>query len=133
MSWGHAVSRDLLHWEQKDDVLFPDETGTMFSGSGIVNDRKMLGLPEDAVIFFYTAAGNNNTWSAGKQFTQRIAYSTDGGDTLHKIDKGVLPTVFTSGESLMDINFRPTVCVMRHTLIRWLMRRRLTAIQENCV
>ena len=41
MSWGHAVSRDLLHWEQKDDVLFPDETGTMFSESGIVNDRKM--------------------------------------------------------------------------------------------
>ena len=77
MSWGHAVSRDLLHWEQKDDVLFPDETGTMFSESGIVNDRKMLGLPEDAVIFFYTADGNNNKWSAGKQFTQRIAYSTD--------------------------------------------------------
>ena len=41
MSWGHAVSRDLLHWEQKDDVLFPDETGTMFSGSGIVNDRML--------------------------------------------------------------------------------------------
>ena len=51
MSWGHAVSRDLLHWEQKDDVLFPDETGTMFSGSGIVNDRKMLGLPEIAEKF----------------------------------------------------------------------------------
>ena len=46
----------------------------MFSGSGIVNDRKMLGLPEDAVVFFYTATGNNNKWSAGKQFTQRIAY-----------------------------------------------------------
>lgn len=93
MSWGHAVSKDLLHWEQKDEVLFPDETGTMFSGSGIINDQKMLGLPEDALVFFYTAAGNNNKWSAGKQFTQRIAYSTDGGETLHKIDKGVLEAV----------------------------------------
>lgn len=93
MSWGHAVSKDLLHWEQKDDVLFPDETGTMFSGSSIVNDHKMLGLPEDALVFFYTAAGNNNKWSAGKQFTQRVAYSTDGGETLHKLNKGVLPAV----------------------------------------
>lgn len=57
----------------------------MFSGSGIVNDHKMLGLPEDALVFFYTTAGNNNKWSAGKQFTQRIAYSTDGGETLHNI------------------------------------------------
>lgn len=64
MSWGHAVSRDLLHWEQKDDVLFPDETGTMFSESGIVNDRKMLGLPEDAVIFFYTAYINKMAYAA---------------------------------------------------------------------
>ncbi len=32
MSWGHAVSEDLLHWKQKEDVLFPDEDGTMFSG-----------------------------------------------------------------------------------------------------
>ena len=29
------------------------------------------------MVFFYTATGNNNKWSAGKQFTQRIAYSTD--------------------------------------------------------
>ena len=93
MSWGHAVSKDLLHWEQKDEVLFPDETGTMFSGSGIVNDHEMLGLPKDALIFFYTAAGNNNKWSTGKQFTQRVAYSTDGGETLHKLDKGVLEAV----------------------------------------
>lgn len=56
----------------------------MFSGSGIVNDHKMLGLLEDALVFFYTTAGDNNKWSAGKQFTQRIAYSTDGGETLHK-------------------------------------------------
>lgn len=34
MSWGHAVSKDLIHWEQKDSVLFPDENGMMFSGCG---------------------------------------------------------------------------------------------------
>ena len=35
MSWGHAVSTDLLHWEQKDSVLFPDEHGMMFSGCAV--------------------------------------------------------------------------------------------------
>lgn len=93
MSWGHAVSRDLLHWTQQDTVLFPDEQGTMYSGSGIVNSRKLLGLPEDALIFFYTAAGNNNHWSRGKDFTQRVAYSLDGGRTLIKTDAGVVDSI----------------------------------------
>lgn len=93
MCWGHAVSRDLLHWEQKDTVLFPDENGTMFSGSGIINERNMLGLPEHALVFFYTAAGGANAWSKGKEYTQRIAYSVDGGETLIKTEIGVLPTV----------------------------------------
>lgn len=93
MSWGHAISSDLLHWIQQDTVLFPDEQGTIFSGSGIVNDRNLLGLPEDSLIFFYTAAGGKNLWSQGKEFTQRIAYSLDGGQTLVKDDRGMVDTI----------------------------------------
>ena len=92
MSWGHAVSKDLLHWEQKDIVMLPDEDGDMFSGSAIVNDRKMLGLSEDALVFFYTAA-EVKEWSKGKQYTQKIAYSTDGGESLVKIKKPCVPTI----------------------------------------
>ena len=55
MSWGHATSTDLLHWQQQDTVLFPDESGTMFSGCAISNERSLLGLPSDALLFFYTA------------------------------------------------------------------------------
>lgn len=93
MSWGHAVSRDLLHWSWQDAVLFPDEHGTMFSGSGIVNKKGLLGLPEEALLFFYTAAGNNNLWSQGKDFTQRLAYSLDGGKTLWKTDMGAVDSI----------------------------------------
>ncbi|MCD7765055.1 MAG: glycoside hydrolase family 32 protein [Lachnospiraceae bacterium] len=63
MSWGHAESTDLLHFRQADTVLLPDENGPAFSGSGLVNERGLLGLPKDALVFFYTAAGGLNPWS----------------------------------------------------------------------
>ena len=93
MSWGHAVSTDLLHWKQQDTVLFPDESGTMFSGCAIINERELLGLPKDALLFFYTAAGGANEWSKGLAFTQKIAYSLDGGKTLVKMPEPCLPTI----------------------------------------
>lgn len=93
MTWGHAVSRDLLHWNQEDSVLFPDESGVMFSGCGLTNERELLGLPRDALLFFYTAAGGGNEWSKDLEFTQRIAYSLDGGSTLVKCKSPCLPTL----------------------------------------
>lgn len=93
MSWGHAVSRDLLHWKQEDTVMFPDESGTIYSGCAILNEREMLGLPRDALLFFYTAAGGANQWSRKLEFTQKIAYSLDGGKTLVKRSEPCLATV----------------------------------------
>ena len=108
MSWGHAVTKDLLRFQYREPALFPDEYGTAFSGCGIVNEKGMLGLQKDALLFYYTAAGDANEWSKGRKFTQRIAYSTDGGETLKKSDReavGVIekdsrdPKVFWHEES----------------------------------
>lgn len=87
MHWGHAVSPDLLHWEERPDALFPDELGTMFSGSAIVDHRNVSGLKQgaaDPILLFYTAAGGTSLLSAGQPFTQCLAYSVDGGDTFVK-------------------------------------------------
>ncbi len=87
MHWGHAVSGDLIHWEEKDIALFPDETGTMFSGSAIVDKKNVSGLQRGEyppILLFYTAAGNNSDLSRGASFTQCLAYSTDGGETFEK-------------------------------------------------
>ncbi len=80
MHWGHATSSDLLHWTQQEIALFPDDMGTMFSGSAIVDKENRAGFKtasgEDPILLFYTAAG--------EPFTQCLAYSTDGGKSFTK-------------------------------------------------
>lgn len=90
MSWGHAVSKDLLHWEQQEEALWPDEDGTIFTGSALINQQGLFGLSDEAQLYIYTSAGNSSKWSAGKKFVQKLAWSTDGGCTLNKVPGYIL-------------------------------------------
>ncbi|NQU51362.1 MAG: glycoside hydrolase family 32 protein [Bacteroidetes bacterium] len=78
MHWGHAVSKDLLHWEELPVALFPDEFGTMFSGSAVIDKNNTAGWGKNTMVAFYTAAG--------KKMTQNVAYSTDRGRTFRKYE-----------------------------------------------
>ncbi len=86
MHWGHAVSRDLFHWTQLDPALFPDDTGTMYSGSAIEDKNNVSGLGKNAMLLYYTAAGDRNRISKNKTRTQCLAYSNDGGVTFTKYE-----------------------------------------------
>jgi levanase/fructan beta-fructosidase len=80
MHWGHAVSKDLIHWEELNDALFPDNLGTMFSGSAVIDYGNTAGYNQGetpAMIAAYTAA------CPDKQ-TQCIAYSLDKGRSFTK-------------------------------------------------
>ncbi len=93
MHWGYAVSDDLMHWREQEMVLYPDQMGTIFSGSAIIDTDNVTGLREnenDVILLFYTAAGSTSKTSEGKPFTQSLAYSTDGGKTFQKYAKNPL-------------------------------------------
>ncbi|MDX8045296.1 glycoside hydrolase family 32 protein [Gracilibacillus sp. S3-1-1] len=79
MHWGHAVSSDLFHWEELDIALAPDELGTIFSGSAVVDKDNTSGLFEEGsggLVAIFTHDGQSQQ--------QSIAYSSDKGRTWKK-------------------------------------------------
>ena len=71
--WGHAVSKDLVHWQHKPLALYPSvEQGEVhcFSGCCVVSDA---GVP----TIFYTSIGDGerNATTGAEQWS---AYSLDG-------------------------------------------------------
>ncbi len=85
MTWGHAVSTDLIHWKQLANAIKPDELGTIFSGSAVVDWNNTSGLQtgkENVLVAFYTSAGEFAP--VEKPYTQSIAYSNDRGRTWVK-------------------------------------------------
>lgn len=90
MTWGHAVSRDLVHWQELPDAIHPDELGTIFSGSAVVDQSNTAGYQTDGqkvIVCIYTSAGGTNRMSRGRPFTQSIAFSRDRGRTWIKYPK----------------------------------------------
>ena len=82
MHWGHAVSKDLIHWEELPCALFPDELGGMFSGSAVIDYDNTAGFNKKntpAMFAIYTAA-------APDRQTQCVAYSHDNGRTFTKYE-----------------------------------------------
>lgn len=96
MHWGHAISRDMVHWEHLPVALYPDENGWIFSGSAVVDWQNTSGLGQNGqppliAIFTYH---NDVLVKAGREDyqTQGIAYSNDRGRTWTKyLANPVLP------------------------------------------
>jgi len=83
-SWGHAVSTDLVHWQQADNALEPDDYGWIWSGSAVVDTHNTTGFragDEDPIVAIYTTGGFGEP---GNPCVQCIAYSNDGGRTFTK-------------------------------------------------
>lgn len=113
MSWGHAVSTDLIRWKHLPDVLHRDGFGDMFSGGAIVDKNNDAGFGEDAIIAFYTNAG------VGQM--QCLAYSSDNGQTFTKYRNN---PILTSKEA----DFRDPKVFWHQKTKRWIM---LLAVDQH--
>lgn len=90
MSWGHAVSKDLIRWETLPVALpeYPNADGTttmVFSGCAVVDSLNTSGFfPQGftkGMVAIYTSH------IEGKAQHQSIAYSSDKGRTWQRYDK----------------------------------------------
>ena len=90
MHWGHAVSRDLVHWENLPIAIYPDELGCIFSGSAVIDWNNTTGFGDGSVppmVAIFTQH-NFDKEKAGTNDhqTQSIAYSLDKGRTWEMYD-----------------------------------------------
>jgi len=114
MHWGHAVSKDLLHWTELPIVLYPDKLGVMASGSAVVDISNTSGFQsgkEALIVAAYTCT------SPDKQ-VQCIAYSNDCGRTFTKYTGN---PVIDSKEKWNTINSRDPKIFWHKETNRWIM------------
>lgn len=86
MSWGHAVSPDLMHWQQLP-VALPEQNGIMiFTGSTVIDEGNTSGFctgGKTCMVAVYTGHTPESGSRPALQ-TQNLAYSNDRGRTWTK-------------------------------------------------
>ncbi len=90
MHWGHATSRDLLHWTEQQIAIAPTRDGMAFSGSVVLDRHNTSGfgsMRRPAMVAIFTTH-DERAKQAGKMGfeTQSLAFSTDGGSRWQVYD-----------------------------------------------
>ncbi|MBZ4190920.1 GH32 C-terminal domain-containing protein [Niabella beijingensis] len=101
MTWGHAVSKDLIHWNELDDAIHPDQGGPVFSGGAVVDKNNTSGLGENgkpAMVLFHTGA---------RGWGQYMSWSTDGR-RFRNYGKAVVPRINKDNRDPKVIWYEPT-------------------------
>jgi fructan beta-fructosidase len=113
MSWGHAVSRDLVHWKDLPLALAEENGIMIFSGSVVVDWHNSSGFcrghgaDPSCLVAIYSG-------SSPRLQTQNIAYSNDNGRTWTKY----------SGNPVIDLHlasFRDPKVFWHDATKKWVM------------
>ena len=112
MSWGHAVSRDLVRWEHLPVALYEKNDVMIFSGSAVVDWKNTSGFGRDGkppMVAIYTGHYTKKPLQ-----NQHIAFSNDRGRTWTKF----------AGNPVLDLgekDFRDPKVMWHEPTKRWVM------------
>ncbi|WP_157544029.1 glycoside hydrolase family 32 protein [Mucilaginibacter paludis] len=88
MHWGHATSKDLVHWKELPIALYPDSLGYIFSGSAVVDSNNTSGFGKDGkypLVAIFTHHDSKGEKAGTETFqNQSLAYSLDQGQSWTK-------------------------------------------------
>lgn len=121
MTWGHAVSTDLVRWHQLSNAIKPYDGGTIFSGSAVVDLKNTSGFgqPESPpLVAVFT--------HATKPFGQGLAFSLDNGIlwNLYNGGKHVVPNQgLDEGERDPKVFWHTPSC--RWIMVLWIQESRV--------
>jgi len=119
MHWGHAVSTDLVNWENLPIAIYPDELGYIFSGSAVADLKNTSGLgtsenPPMVAIYTYHDMEGDLAGEIEIQ-SQGIAYSVDKGRTWIKYENN--PVLANPGIK----DFRDPKVMWHEESSKWIM------------
>lgn len=119
MHWGHAISKDLLHWKHLPTALYPDSLGLIFSGSVVLDENNTSGFKrgaESPLVAIYTYHDLKREKAGLDKFQyQGIAFSNDKGRTWKKYAAN--PVIKNQG----DKDFRDPKVFWHKATKHWVM------------
>ncbi|RCX13562.1 levanase [Fontibacillus phaseoli] len=115
MHWGHAVTKDLVTWEELEIALAPDEFGTIFSGSAVVDWHNTTGFFEEEPGLVAIFTHHLEVPGSPLVETQSLAYSKDRGRTWTKHEGNPV----LKHDSYLD--FRDPKVFWHYETERWIM------------
>ncbi|NSB13432.1 GH32 C-terminal domain-containing protein [Clostridium beijerinckii] len=120
MHWGHAVSKDLIHWTELPIALAPDDGGTIYSGSAVIDKDNTTGffdgIEGGGLVAIYTQDYMDN---GAERQKQSIAYSKDNGRTWIKYEGN--PVIASDADPLNNSAFRDPKVFYNEEARKWFM------------